>query len=350
VVQIKPADADRLLSRPDPDVRVVLIYGSDDGLIAERAEQFARAVIGADGDDFSRLRLESSDVADNPGRLADEAHAVPMFGGSRVILVRVSGNRPVDKAVAAILDRPPRDTWVVLTAGELRKTSPIRKLCEASKEAWAIGTYADTDRELDRVIDEETKAARLAIAADARDALRGLIGSDRLISRSEVRKLCLYAEGKDEITLADVRSVIGDAAAFATDESIDAMAAGDATALDLAYRRLVTSGTPGVVIAGAALRHFNFLEKARAAVDTGDSPESAVRRAIPPIYPFSRQSAVARQITAWPPARIARALQMLDQAMLDSRLNGPLSDEIIGQAMQMIATMVPVRRSEPARR
>ena len=249
-------------------------------------------MIGEDGDDFSRLRLESASIAEDPGRLADEANAVPLFGGTRVISVRVSGNRPIDKAVAAVLDAPPRDAWIVLTAGELRKTSPLRKLCETSSGAWAIGAYADTDRDLDRIIDEETAAAGLTIAADARNALKGLIGADRMISRAEVRKLCLYATGTAGITLEDVRAIIGDAGAFALDESIDAMVSGDSSALDLAYRRLVSSGTPGVVIAGAVLRHLNFLEKARAAVDSGDTAESAVRRAIPPIYPFSRQAAL----------------------------------------------------------
>lgn len=350
MVQVKPSDADRVLSRPDPNVRVVLIYGSDEGLVAERAEHFARAVVGADADSFSRVRFESAEIADNPGLLADEANAVPMFGGDRVIIVRIAGNRQIDKSLTAILEAPPRDAWIVLTAGELRKTSPIRKLCEASRGAWAVGAYADSDSDLNRIIDEETAAAGLTIAADARAALRGLIGSDRMISRSEVRKLCLYAGDNGEIALADVRAVIGDAGAFATDEVLDAMASGDSAALDVAYRRLVSSGMPGVVTAGAALRHFNFLEKARAAVDGGESPEAAVRRAVPPIFPYSRQSAVTRQIAAWSPARLARALAMLDRAMLDSRLNGSLADEIIGQAMQLIAALAPARSASAARR
>jgi DNA polymerase-3 subunit delta len=116
------------------------------------------------------------------------------------------------------------------------------------------------------------------------------------------------------------------------------MAGGNAAALDRGYRRLVSSGTPGFVVAGAALRHFNFLQKARAAVDGGDTPESAVRRAIPPIF-FARQAAVTSQIASWSPARIERALTMLDQAMLDSRLHGALSDEIVGQTLQLVATL-----------
>lgn len=341
MVQIKSPDADRLLAKPDPKIRVVLIYGDDEGLVAERADKFAAAITGKDGE---HVRLDPSALSENSGRLADEANSIPMFGGNRAISLRVSGNRAVDGAVQAILEAPPQDSWIVITAGELRKTSPLRKLAESSAAAWAIPCYADTGRDLDRIIDEETRAADLTIADDARTALKGLLGNDRMISRSEIRKLTLYASDKGAITLDDVRDLVGDAGASATDDTIDAVAEGNATALDLGYRRLVTGGTPGFVIAGAALRHFNFLEKARAAVDSGESPDALVRRAVPPIYPFSRQSAVARQLERWPAARIDRALAMLDRAMLDSRLHGPLTDEIIAQALQLVAAIAPSPR------
>ena len=340
MVQIKPADADRFLSKPDPAIRVVLVYGSDDGLVAERAERFARAVTGDDGE---HLRLDPATLSENPGRLADEANAIPMFGGKRAISLRVSGNRALEGALQAVIDAPPVDSWIVVIADELRKTAPLRKLCETSPRAAAVPAYADSERDLDRLIDEETRAAHLAIAADARAALKNLIGGDRLISRSEVRKLCLYAADAGEIKLDDVRALIGDGGAFAQDETVDAVAEGNAAALDQGYRRLVSSGTPGFVIAGAALRHFNFLQKARAALDGGDNADTVVRRAIPPIYPFSRQAAVARQIERWSPSRIDRALGMLDQAMLHSRLHNQLSDEIIGQALQLAATLAPRR-------
>jgi DNA polymerase III subunit delta len=341
MVQIKPADADRLLAKPDPAIRVVLIHGSDEGLVAERAERFAKAVVGADP--YAHLRLDAAALADDPGRLADEANAIPLFGGQRVISVRVSGNRQINPAIETILKAPPSDAWIVLTAGELRKTAPLRKLCEGDKRAWAIASYADTDRDLDRIIDEETRTAALTISTDARAALKGLIGSDRLISRSEVQKLCLYAADKGTIAIDDVRALVGDAGAFAIDETIDAMAVGDAPALDRGYRRLLASGTPGFVVAGAALRHFNFLQKGRAAFDDGDAPDSIVRRAIPPIF-FSRQASVTRQIGTWSTARIERALNGLDQAMVDSRLHGALSDDVIGQAMQFVATLAASAR------
>ena len=342
MVQVKPADAERLLATPDPAVRVVLIYGPDEGLVAERAERFADAALGAAADPMARLRIDAGSLPD-PSRLLDEANAMSLFGGERVITVRAAGNRAIEPVVGQLLKAPPRDAWIVVTAGELRKTSPLRKLCESSKAAWAVPSYTDGDRDLDRLIDEEAAAHGVTIADDARAALKRLIGSDRMVSRSEIRKLCLYATDAGTIALDDVRAVIGDAGTFAVDETLDAAALGNAAALDVGYRRLLAAGTPGFVVAGAALRHFNFLEKARARYDAGEGADAIVRRAIPPVF-FSRQSLVARQIALWPASRISRALAILDQAMLDSRLHGTLDDSVIGQALQLVAALAPQSR------
>jgi DNA polymerase-3 subunit delta len=343
VVQIKPADADRFLAKPDPAIRVILIYGDDDGLVAERAANFARAVIGKSGDPFALVRMESSEVADDPARLADEAHAVPLFGGGggRVIILRLAGPRPIITAVEAILAAPPVDSWVVITAGEQRKTSALRKLCESNKGAAAIACYADSARDLDRVIDEETKASGLTIAPEARAALRELIGADRMASRAEIAKLCLYAADAGAITIDDVRALIGDGAAFATDEVTDAAAAGDAAGLDRAYRRLLAAGTSASTIVGAVVRHFNFLQKARAAVDAGASAESVATRA--GLF-YARRDAMIRQLAVWRPSTIDAALTRLDQALFESRLHRAIENEVVAQALQSVAFMAGTRR------
>src|SRR5205823_9372357 len=133
MVQLKPAEIDRFLSRPDPAVRLVLIYGEDEGLVAERTAAFVKAVTGTDDDPFALVRLEQGTIADDPGRLADEANAVPLFGGRRAIVIRLAGNASIIPALEALLARPPVDSWVALAAADMRKTSPVRRLCESAK-------------------------------------------------------------------------------------------------------------------------------------------------------------------------------------------------------------------------
>src|SRR6185312_14891077 len=110
VVEVKPASADRFLAKPDPAIRTILLYGPDDGLVAERGAAFVKAVVGDTDDPFSHIRFEIADIADDPARLADEAHAVPLFGGRRAITIRVSGNRSIIPALEPILSTPPVDS------------------------------------------------------------------------------------------------------------------------------------------------------------------------------------------------------------------------------------------------
>lgn len=339
MVEIKSGEIDRVLSRND--VRLLLIHGNDTGLVAERAAAFIRATLGDSADPLGLIRLDAQEVAGDPARLADEAYAIPMFGGRRCIELRVSGNWNVVPAIEPLLAAPPVDSALVVTAGELRKTAPVRKLFEQAKNAFAIACYADDAKGLDRIVDEETKRAGLTISADARAALKQLIGSDRMASRAEVAKLCLYAEGGGEITLDDVRAVVGDASAYAVDEAVDAVAAGDAPAFERLYRRLMAAGSAGFTVAGAAQRHFDMLHRTRALVDRGADPESALG---PGVF-WKRKAALVRQIETWQLARIERALQILDRTIIDSRLKSNIADEVVGQGLLMVTALA----ARPAR-
>lgn len=339
MVEVK-TDIDRLLARSD--IRLLLIHGNDSGLVAERAATFVRAVLGDSADPLGLIRLDASDIAADPARLADEAYAIPMFGGKRCIELRVSGNWQVVPAIQPLIAEPPVDSALVVTAGDLRKTAPIRKLFEQARNAYAVACYADDGQALDRVIDEEANRANLTVDPEARAALKQLIGSDRMASRGEVAKLCLYAEGSGAITVKDVRAVVGDASAYAVDEAVDAAAAGDAAGFERLYRRLTAAGTASFTVAGAAQRHFDMLHRARALYDAGAAPDSALG---PGVF-WKRKAALTGQLRAWSLPRIERALQILDRTIIDSRLKSNIADEVVGQGMLMIAAIA----ARPARR
>jgi len=126
----------------------------------------------------------------------------------------------------------------VIEAGDLKKSSPLRTLCERAKNAVALPCYADGERELGRLIDDEMKQAGLAIAPDARAALLPFLGGDRVASRNEIRKLALYAQNTGKVTLEDVLAVVADASALVLDNLMDAtFAANPPTSKCISERR-----------------------------------------------------------------------------------------------------------------
>jgi len=211
--------------------------------VRERAERLIKAYVDDLHDPFALVRLEGDALASEPSRLVEEAHTVPLFGGRRAVWVK-GGTRNFAAAVDAVLKSPPTDCRIVIEAGDLRRNAPLRAVCEKARSAAVIACYVDNERDLARLVDDEMRDAKLAIAPDARAALVSLIGGDRQASRSEIRKLALYARGKDRVTIEDVLGEPFKAAGVAIDKK-------DGTAFGEAYAAI----TAGCNACHAALDH-----------------------------------------------------------------------------------------------
>ena len=168
-------------------------------------------------DPFALARLDGDDLSGEPTRLIEEANTIPLFGGRRAIWVR-AGTRNFAPAVETLIASPSPDCRVVIEAGDLKRSAPLRALCERAKNAAALPCYPDAERDLLRLIDDEMREAGLTISPDARAALVPLLGGDRLASRHELRKLALYVRGKTRVELDDVIAVVADASTIALEE------------------------------------------------------------------------------------------------------------------------------------
>lgn len=334
MVSLKPREAERLAQKPDTGAGIVLVFGQDDGLIVELAGKIAKAVAG--GDDLALIRLEAAQVMADPGSLADAVMSIPMFGGRRAIWLRDAGTRALQPMIEPLIGKIPRDTLLVIEAGDLKKGTGLRKLIEEHPRAIAIVCYADDDQTIATLAQEEARAHGLSIDRDAVQLLEGLLGGDRMATRGEIRKLCLYALKSGTIKAEDVEAVIGDVSGFAMDELVDAVALGDLHDVDHAMRRLTADGSHLPVALGAVARHFQALARGRVAVDEGRRPAEVVERMAPPIF-WKRKESVARQLSLWPQARIDRALARLDAALLATRRTPTLQEAIVSETLLSIA-------------
>jgi DNA polymerase-3 subunit delta len=331
---IKTQDVDRFIAKPAAPI--VLLHGSDAGLVRERVDALIKTSVDDPNDPFSVARIESEELAANPGKLADEANTVPLFGGRRVVLLKISSRHNVLPSIEAVLDNPPQDCRVIIESGELRKSAPLRALCEKAKAAAVIACYPDRAQDLVRLIDQEMSEAELTIAPDARAALVELLGGDRLGSRNEIRKLTTYARGNKRVELADIAAVVSDASEFGLDNVIDAAFAGQSAEVDREYDKARADGaTPGGILA-RALWQVTLLHKMRLAIDNGDSAESAMMRGGPPVH-FSRQERVGMALRTWSSTRLTGAMQQLADALLDARKQPELADAITHRTLLSLA-------------
>lgn len=332
---VKAADVDRFIAKPNPAQSIMLVFGPDAGLVRERVDALVRASVDDPSDPFALARIEGDELAGNPARLVEEAHTVPLFGGRRAVLVK-AGTRNIAAAVEMVVASPSSECRIIIEAGDLRKNAPLRALCEKVKVAAALPCYADNERTLAQLIDEELQAEKLGIEPDARAALLGLLGGDRLASRNEIRKLVLYAKGQKNIDLNDVMAVVADASEMALDGVIDAAFAGRTADADSEFSKARASGSSPAAIISAAIRQVANLHKMELAIEGGDSIEFAMKRAAPPVH-FSRERQVSEALRAWSPLRLLRAMEQLAEASLEMRRNAPIAEAIAQRTLLSLA-------------
>jgi len=332
---IKASDVDRFIIKPDPARPIVLVFGPDAGLVRERVDALVRASVDDPNDPFALARIEGDELSGNPARLVEETHTVPLFGGRRAVLVK-AGARNIASAVETIIASPSSECRVIIEAGNLSKSAPLRSLCEKAKVAAALPCYPDNERALSQLIDDEVHEANLVIGPDARATLLALLGSDRLASRNEIRKLALYAQGKKTIEVADVMAVVADASQIALDGVVDAVFAGRTGEADAEFNKARASGSSPAAIISAAIRQVANLHKMKLGLEGGDSIEFVLKRAAPPVH-FSRESAVEGALRAWSPARLLRTMSQLAEASLEMRRNALLAEAIVQRTLLSIA-------------
>lgn len=329
MAEIKSHEFEGFLQRSAKSYRLFLIYGPDRGLVSERANALAKITGVALDDPFAVVKLDATALQNDPGRLIDEANTIGLFGGGKLVWVKASGSeKALVDSISLLASTPPADSTVIIEAGDIKKGAGARKVAEQASAIAAIPCYADDTRALNALIDRELGAEGLKITPAGRDMLLEFIGGDRLASRNELQKLALYCRDQQTIEEDDVTAIIGDASAISTDEAVDAILTGDRNGFFHAMRKITTSKTPIFLVLQGCLKQFQMLDQMRAEMDERKLPAAQVIQTHGRGIHFKRKSAVEQALKTWNSPAIAREMNRLQTAILQTRQKQALEESI----------------------
>lgn len=329
--QIEP-----FVKKPDPAARVVLVYGPDDGLMRERAKTIGLSVVSDYADPFNVAGLSAEGLADDPARLSDEAHAISMMGGGRLVRIENAGDK-LTTLIKGYLENPSAQNLVILEAGELGPRSSLRKLCESAKSAAALPCYVEDERDLSRLIRESVQEAGLRIDPDAITWLAGNITGNRGKARSEIEKLITYkSNAAGPISLEDVQAACGEAGAGSLDTLIYSTGSGNAKEALLAYDRLLGEGVPFMAVLRSLQSHFRKLHLTKSRVEAGEPLEAAMKKLSPPIF-FKQEPAFKAQLQRWSLPVLENIAAKLMTLEAQCKQTGAMPETLCSQALLSIS-------------
>jgi len=285
--------------REPKGAKVVLVYGPDSGLVAERAVRLVKAVVGSTDDAFRYAEIS------DPGRLLEEATAASLMGGRRAVRLREAGETAVKPVEKFLTEKS--DTLVVLEAGDLTGKSKLRALVEKHADAVAVACYAVDTQKLPRVVTERLRAEGVTIEAEAADWVAAHIGGEEGTIRQAVELLALYAGAAKKLALADVAAALADGGESSIQDAVDAALTGDAAGVDRAISLCYEEGVSPVALVrmflGEVMRLRVIADGAR-----GGGVAEAMSAARPPVF-FKRQPVVTKMLGVWSVPALTEAIK-----------------------------------------
>lgn len=332
---------DPFLKSPDPKARVILVYGPDHGLMQERALKISKTITPDLDDPFNVVTLTSDIIDEDPARLHDEAQAMSMMGGARLILIQ-NGADKLTPTIKSYLEKPSDENLVIIEAGELGTRSSLRKLCESAKNAAALPCYVEDERGMTNLIRKMLSHENFKIEADALHFFAGAIMGDRARARGEIEKLITYmgkAEGENIcVTLKDVQACAGDSGESNLDDLIYAVGGGNAKTAMASYNRLIGEGVADVVILRTLQNHFRRLHFIQAKMSQGDSTDTAMKSLQPPVF-FKYITPFKAQLSKWRGQKLNIVMQKLAELEAQTKKTGAPVETLCAQAILSLSMM-----------
>ncbi|MEM7775454.1 MAG: DNA polymerase III subunit delta [Pseudomonadota bacterium] len=332
MVAIKAQDRQKFLKSLPGPACVVLVYGTDAGLITETARDATERLANAEDPPGETIRIEDVDLDSDPDRLIVELQTIPMFGGTKVVRTTV-GRKINANMLKSVFETGPPAAVLVIEAGNLKPSDTLRKIAEKTKWAAAVPCYADSAQDLSRMVAEMISASGKHIGDDAMQLLVSRLGADRALSRSEVEKLILSVGNDADITEAAILDTVGDVSELTVDRVVLAVADGQPTHAIEALERAVAAGQPHQTLLLALQRHMLLLHRIRARADDGARLDEVFRGLRPPVH-FKLRDALTRQTRKWSRTALSAALARVQAVIRQTRggraaIEGAMTERLI---------------------
>lgn len=347
-MKVSAREAGRSIERPDSRIAAFLIYGPDSGLVRERAQALAKALVPDPDDPFAVTRLTEEDLKSDPAALSDALAALSLTGSQPLVRVRLGSDLSALGAIVTDMDQGilQSEAKLIIEAGDLKKGSKLRKAVEDGKASLAIPCYADEARDLIALAEAQLAEEGLSLAPDARAMLAPYLEGDRAQARREVEKLVLYmgladqrGDGSATVERADIAAISAAGADAALDQILEPALGGEPGRADAAYARALGAGSNPVGVLRALQRRIDQIDMFHASGgDAGALARAGAPRFGPPADAFKRAA------RAFAGRRLDHARRLAFDAERAVKRSGAPAEAIVGELILRLARAGAKRR------
>lgn len=297
------------LPKQRPDVRLYFFYGADEATATDLAQRLAKSIAAGE-----RIDLDGAMLKKEPGRLADEAASMSLFGGTRLIRAAPIGEESLE-ALTLLLDAEQAPNPIIAVAPGVKATAKIVKLALDHPRALAVACYAPGPAEIEKIATTMLTEAGLRPAPGLARRVADAAGHDRAVMAREIEKLALFLDAAPDrprdAGMADLDAIGADLGEAELAGVGDALIEGRAVDLGSILAALDEGGASPVPWLRSLQRRLVALGEMRHAIDAGEPIDTVMKKHR--VF-WTENDRTARQLRRWTPTMVTRALHRVREA------------------------------------
>lgn len=309
------------------------------------AQDAAFAVAGLLADPGERVELTGSDLRKDPVRLGDEARSTSLFGESRHIWVRASGDEAfeaVQTLLAGAMSGNAEPCPVLIVATGATDKSRTAKLLADRRDALVAMFWPPDLASVTASVRRMAAAAGLNLDNAMAERIARAAGLDTRLAQGEIDKLALYLDASKERPRqldAEALDAIG---ARTEDEGfmsiVNAVLAGETAKLSGELNRMRELGLNPVAVLLGFERRAAQLAQLAAKLGPGGSPRALIaeEKAARRIF-WKDERDLTTQLSRWRGARLERLVDRLVELHRSLLANSQSAELLLAQGLADIA-------------
>ncbi|WP_338241864.1 DNA polymerase III subunit delta [Aurantiacibacter hainanensis] len=326
-------------------LRIFFFCGADEA----GASAAARKLIENLDEPGERVELSGSDLRSDPVRLVDEARSTSLFGDTRHILVRASGEEAHDaiNTYCELADRGEADAaWpIFIVATSATDKSRSAKLLIKRGDALVAVFYPPDLRSVTADVRAMADAAGMRLNGNLAERIAHAAGLDVRLAQSEVEKLALYLDASPQAP-KQASTDDFDAIGASTEEDgfmplVNAALGGEVRKLPSELRRLREVSLNPVGVALALERRAAQLARLSANMRPGDDMQAFLKSQ--GVF-FREHREVGDQLQRWSGGKLERLVPRLAELHRSLLANSQMAELILAQELAQIARYAAARR------
>jgi len=336
MVILRNKQAENFVTNPTNDTYGILLHGQDEGLISQRTNSLLNFYVKNKNDPFSLIRLNNKLLNDEEDLLENELNTFGLMGDRKVILIEASSD--LNSKQVDVIKSSNGENLVIIKCGELKPSSKLKMLCDKDQNFISIPCYQITPNDISSILNNLLSKKNLSMDKDTKQLIINSLGRNYLESLTEMNKILdPLAEGEhvsrdhvEKLLVTSENIIINDLVDNVFERKTQKISA-------LLNSVLQTIGSPQilVIINNHLIRLLELLnEKSYGNL----SNKEIIENSKPPIF-FKRRASFLTQLNLWKIDQINKSLEFTSEAIVTSRNNTELSDEITERVLLKISNI-----------